>query len=135
MAGFEECYRLLKSGGRVAICTTVIKDVLEDGVEWPLCMRTFAKMNEIEPMLKKIGFVDINIDLTDSLMEVYDEEEEIESQSIDISDNKNIESIAADNDNLRFKVHNKEGQKQFKHLENFDMNQLCARVVIKATKP
>lgn len=148
MAGFEECFRLLKSGGKIALCTTVIKDKLEDGVEWPLCMRTFAKMNEIVPMLKKAGFVDIEIDLSDSLMEVYEEEEETgidndemknpnsdeTMQSQSSSGHRTKESDGEDNQS-RFKVHNEDGQKQFKHLENFDMNQLCARVVIKANKP
>ena len=36
VAGFSECYRLLKPNGRMVICTTVIKDDLDDGVEWPL---------------------------------------------------------------------------------------------------
>jgi Methylase involved in ubiquinone/menaquinone biosynthesis len=146
MSGFEECCRLLKSGGKIALCTTVIKDRLEDGVEWPLCMRTFAKMNEIIPMLEKAGFVDIELDLSDSVMEVYTEEEEVPGLDGDEMKNSDMmkSQISLDHraketdgevDQSRFKVHNGDGQAQFKHLENFDMNQLCARVVIKARKP
>lgn len=36
VAGFSECYRLLKPKGRMVICTTVVKNDLDDGVEWPL---------------------------------------------------------------------------------------------------
>ncbi len=144
-AGFSECYRLLKSGGRIAICTTVIKDQLEDGVEWPLCMQTFAKMNELEPMLKELGFEDIVLDLSDSLMEVpepemEDDEEHEESHddkknSVDSSiQDKSIPSNDEPNEG-RYKVHNEQGREEFRHLENFDMNALCARVVIKARKP
>ena len=120
--GFSECFRVLKNGGRIAICTTVVKDHLEGDVKWPLCMRVFSKMSDIVPLLEKIGFVDIEIDLSDSLMEVVDANEE-------------NEEIMNSQDSLRFKVHNAEGQNEYKHLENYDMNDLCSRVVIKARKP
>ena len=68
--GFAESYRLLKPGGRIAICTTVIQDTLKQDVEWPLCMQTFARLDELEPMLQDLGFKDIHIDLSDSLMEI-----------------------------------------------------------------
>ena len=152
-AGFAECHRLLKDGGKIAICTTVIKDTLEEGLEWPLCMQTFAKIDELVPMLESLGFVNIAIDMSDSLVEVEEEEEmmipsgtndeadegEHESErSTHNDEEKNEDSSSRDEqdqaDEGRFKVHNENGQKQFRHLENFDMNQLCARVVIKATK-
>jgi SAM-dependent methyltransferase len=136
-SGFAECHRLLKPGGRIAICTTVIKDKLEDGVEWPLCMQTFARIDELEPMLQELGFVDIHIDLSDSLMEVPEPEQEPEENEGDDDDNEKEEedttTDAVDGEG-RFKVHNEEGRERFRHLENFDMNMLCARVVIKARK-
>jgi len=127
-AGFAECYRLLKQGGRIAICTTVVKDKLEDGVEWPLCMETFAKQSELIPMLSKLGFVDVEVDMSDSLMEVYVEEESEEAK-------KTAESIKTSNKEGRFKIHNNDEEEKYRHLENFDMNSLCARVVILARKP
>ena len=58
----------------------MIKDKLEDaGVleEWPLCMQTFARMEELEPMLQDLGsFEDIEIDLSDSLLEIPEPDEE-----------------------------------------------------------
>ncbi len=153
--GFRECYRLLKPGGRIAICTTVIKSDLEDGVEWPLCMQTFASMDELKPILEGVGFEDIVIDLSDSLMEVEVDEEEMEvlgreeseEGENDLSNNNEAKGVSDDQDdnnqddnnqddkNGRYKVHNEDGRKRFKHLDSFDMNKLCARVVIKARKP
>jgi ubiquinone/menaquinone biosynthesis C-methylase UbiE/uncharacterized iron-regulated protein len=120
--GFRECFRVLKKRGRIAICTTVVKDHLEENVKWPLCMRMFSKMSDIVPLLEKIGFVDIEIDLSDSLMEVEDV-------------NKEMEKASDSQDSLRYKVHNKEGQNKYRYLESYDMNDLCSRVVIKARKP
>lgn len=133
--GFAECFRLLKNGGKIAICTTVIKTSLEEGVEWPLCMQTFARIDELVPMLEGLGFVDIEIDVSDSLMEVEEEDTTFEGESRR-EDENNVDTPGdeMDDEEGRFKVHNEEGQKQFRHLENFDMNQLCARVVIKASK-
>ena len=137
--GFRECFRLLKPGGRIAICTTVIKDDLENDVEWPLCMHTFAKMEELKPMLENVGFEDVEIDLSDSLMEVELEEEEEEEEVQQVMEETMVEKHRKEKDdndgNGRYKVHNEEGRKRFQHLDNFDMNKLCARVVLKARKP
>jgi hypothetical protein len=38
-------------------------------VEWPLCMQAFA-VEVLEPMLQELDFEDIEIDLSDSLMEI-----------------------------------------------------------------
>ena len=38
---FSEVYRVLKPGGRIAICTSTVKTDLEPGVTWPVCMRMF----------------------------------------------------------------------------------------------
>ena len=143
--GFAECFQLLKSGGNIAICTTVIKDKLEGGVEWPLCMQTFARIDELVPMLEELGFQDIEIDLSDSLMEVpVPEQPEVDDDEAE-GEEGDAGEFARDHDHDRdaageeasggrFKVHNEEGESQFRHLQKFDMNMLCARVVIKATK-
>jgi len=132
-SGFRNAFKVLKSGGRIAICTTVLKEQLEGDVEWPLCMETFAKLKDLEPMLKELGFVDIEFDFSDSLMEV---EVEVDTE---VSDEGEIESEDVkdqeEEEEGRYKVHNEEGQEQFRHLENVNMNDLCARVVIKARKP
>ena len=87
-------------------------------------MQTFAKMDELEPMLKRLGFDDIELDLSDSLMEIPPESDE----------KVNEEPEEREEDEGRFKVHNEEGRERYHHLERFDMNKLCARVVIKAKK-
>jgi 2-polyprenyl-3-methyl-5-hydroxy-6-metoxy-1,4-benzoquinol methylase len=132
--GFKECFRLLKGDGRIAICTTVIQDRLKDNIDWPLCMQTFAHMNEIKPMLEEIGFADVHIDLSDSLMEIQVEENGEDSGDDEEDDNNDVGEDGND-DKSRYKVHNEEGRKRYVHLENFDMNQLCARITITARKP
>jgi len=135
--GFSECYRLLKPNGRIAICTTVIKDQLQGGVEWPVCMQTFAKMDDIKSMLLSLGFEDVEIDLSDSLMEIpITEDEKLEELGLLLEGSEHREDEKKeDNEDGRFKVHNEKGRQKYRHLEKFDMNALCARVVIKARKP
>jgi len=139
-AGFSECFRMLKSGGDIAVCTTVVKnelpDLSEDGLDFPICMQTFARMEELVPMLEALGFVDIEIDFSDSLMEVEEEEElDDEEEPDNMAEEESDESGEEEDSEGRFKVHNEEGRESFRHLENFDMNTLCARVVVKAKKP
>jgi len=129
-SGFRNAFKVLKSGGRIAICTTVLKEQLEGDVEWPLCMQTFAKIEDLRPMLENLGFVDIEFDFSDSLMEVEVEVEMDDEGKIENEDVENEEDGEG-----RYKVHNEEGREQFRHLENVNMNDLCARVVIKAKKP
>ena len=66
----------------------------------------------------------------------YQEDEE-EDKDVGASTTASDSKDEGDNDDNgdRYKVHNEEGRKRFRHLENFNMNELCARVVIKATKP
>lgn len=123
---FSEIYRVLKPGGRMSICTSTVKMDLEPGVTWPVCMRMFVNISEIEPMCKEIGFENITIDTSNELMsyELPDFEEEKEAAEERKQDAEN---------RSKNQVH--VGSSEFKHLENFDMNKICSRVTVIATKP
>jgi len=68
---FREIYRILKPGGRMAICTSTVKMDLQPGVHWPVCMRMFVHIDKLEPICNEIGFMDVRVDTTNSLMQ-YD---------------------------------------------------------------
>ena len=53
---------------RFSICCTTLKEKLDPGVNWPLCMRVFLPLIEAGPMLTAIGFEAVNVDTSDSKM-------------------------------------------------------------------
>ena len=81
-------------------------------------MRMFEHIDRLEPMCKDIGFESFVLDDTNSLMsynlpnEVFEGEEE--------KPNRNQVHV---------------GSEEFKHLQEFDMNKICARVTVFAKKP
>ena len=66
---FEEIFRVLKNNGRISICTSVVKNNLEGDISWPICMKMFINIQKIKPMLEEIGFKNIIIDDSNSLMQ------------------------------------------------------------------
>lgn len=114
---FKELYRVLKPGGRISICTTTTQEEnLTPGVSWPLCMKMFIPKNDLKPLCEKLGFTDVFVDDSDSEM------------SMEIPD-----EIWEESNPGRNKVH--VGGPEFDHLENFDVDALCARVCVVAKKP
>ena len=65
---FKEIFRVLRPGGRMAICTSVVNMDLTPGVHWPICMKMFVHVKELEPICKSVGFTDVSIDSSNSLM-------------------------------------------------------------------
>jgi len=118
-AAFKEVMRVLKPGGKFSVCCTTLREQLEEGVSWPICMRVFMPLKEAVPMLQKIGFQEVDVDLSDTLMTF-----ELEGEG---------EEVAEEEDSGRKKIH--VGSEEFKHLENYDMNKLCARVILHGRKP
>jgi len=120
---FAEIYRVLKPGGRISICTTTTQDAskLEDGVSWPVCMKMFYPKNDLVPLCEKLGYTNVFVDDSDSSMSMELPIEVLEG------DSRNV------NDPQRNKVH--VGSTEFSHLEEYDMDALCARVCVVARKP
>ena len=127
-AAFGEIFRVLKPGGRCSICTSVIKKALGPTVKWPICMRMFIHKDAIKPMCEEIGFVDVVVDDSNSLMSFEDEDGEQE-QSTEGSSSEE----ARKKDRSKSAVH--VGSAEFKHLSALNMNDICARVVVYGRKP
>lgn len=115
---FESVYRILKPGGRMAICTTTVRKDLDRETQWPVCMRMFIHIDKLKPMCEAIGFKNVVVDMEDSALEF--ELEGISEQEFNESSEE------------RSKIH--VGSTEFKHLEGYDMNDLCARVVVYGEK-
>jgi SAM-dependent methyltransferase len=73
---FKEINRVLVPGGRLSIsCTTLKKDLTAD-MNWPSCMEVFMPLVSVVPTLEEIGFEDVEVDDSNSRMDVWDLEQE-----------------------------------------------------------
>ena len=124
---FAEAHRVLKVGGRLAVCLSVLRRrELQPGVAWPLCMRTFLPLDDLHSTCEAAGFGRIEIDSSDSLM-AFDLPEDAAASNAAAS-----QTPAEREERARHQVH--VGSKEFDHLRDYDMNELCARVVVTAVK-
>ena len=118
---FQNVFKALSSGGRMAISTTtIVSDRLDPSYEWPVCMRMFATLESLKPMCEEIGFRNVKIIDADSPMEGMEIPEDI------------VEHMD-DDKGKRFKIHGKYAD-QFSFLENMDMDDLCKVVTIYGEK-
>jgi SAM-dependent methyltransferase len=125
-AAFREVARVLKPGGRFSICTSLIRNPLESGVEWPLCIGSFAEVSIVVPACEAAGLINVSIDDSDSLM-VF----EVPDAGGESGDSPEQEGPCGDSG--RHRVHS--SSSKFQHLGSYDMNQLCLRVIITGQKP
>merc|ERR1711920_1219614 len=67
-------HRILRPGGRMAICRTILRRPLPavEGKRWPPCMEVFMKRWDIERVLKDLGFDSIHVEESDSRMDVWE---------------------------------------------------------------
>jgi len=113
-------------------------------------MCVFAKLPELEGIVRSVGFEDVALDLSDSGMTTeltVDEYEERRQEQAAAAATASAAAAANAADGpggadvtgvrSRNKVHGEgaERDEAFKYLDDYDMDSLCARVVVIARKP
>merc|ERR1719322_1275412 len=101
-----------------------------------------------EPMLNNLGFAEVEIDTSDSKMtmeiEIPEEFRDIHSEttpkvtngtSDSQQDNSSRNTSTEGENNLSERKRIHIGSAEFDHLKNFNMDELCARVVLHGKKP
>lgn len=151
---FEEMYRVLKPGGRFAVSCTALKGPLPPlttGKRWPPCMEVFLQKDNVRSIVESVGFHTVGVDDKNSTMDVWDLEDsemtEIAKQlggadggGGGCSHAKKAAERRAKESVVQFLESGREagvhwGNPEFDHIQDFDMNKLCARIVITAQKP
>ena len=140
---FRAMFTALKPGGRFAICTSTLRTQLEPGVNWPLCMRMFIEQAALAPTCEAAGFTDVVVDASDSEMQFeLPELATADASGAGESPQPPATGTATGGDGRanqgvgraeRNQVH--VGSAEFSHLAGYDMNALCARVVVTGRKP
>ena len=102
-----------------------MKKDLPEGVEFPVCMKMFSHIGEVEKIAKECGFVGVEIDTSDGKL----------TREVSEAELKMLEEEKKESNGGRTKIHRDDDSEEFKHLNNFDMNALCARLVVVGRKP
>ena len=134
---FEEIKRVLKPGGRFSVACTTLLQGLDESIKWPICMQVFMPLQEANPLLSDLGFNEVVVDTSDSKMSMEIEEPEDNSQS-DETNNPQVNSFTPKVEESTLLSERKRihvGSREFEHLKNINMDELCARVVLYGTKP
>mmetsp|Transcript_3594 Transcript_3594/g.7562 ORF Transcript_3594/g.7562 Transcript_3594/m.7562 type:complete len:783 (+) Transcript_3594:166-2514(+) len=121
---FENVFKALRPGGRMAISTTTVSDPkqLDPSFEWPVCVKMFANLDELQAMCEGIGFKNVQI---------LDAESPLEGMELP-ADDEVVDS--SDSSDKRFKIHGKYSD-QYEFLQNMDMDELCKVVTVYGEKP
>lgn len=162
LAAFKEVYRILRHGGRIAISCTVLRGPLPkmEGKRWPPCMEVFMQRGDVEDLLGNLGFSSVRLEEKDARMDVWD----LGSSDLDTvahtleTGGASAAGVAATGRPAGMCSHARKaaerrareevetylsrdreagihwGNPQFEHIKEFDMSELCARVVIYAEK-
>ena len=73
---FDNAFKYLRSGGKMVVCTTILKNRLEPGSTDPPGIDKIFYIDDIKPLLEEIGFTNVVIDMSASQMkfEICDNE-------------------------------------------------------------
>jgi hypothetical protein len=137
-------FRVLKKGGRISISCTTLRKELCPGIKWPICMEQFMALSTAADVVRAAGFVDVQIDTSNSKMSVWDdakaeapkkkaEEEEQDMCSHARKAKAAREAAEEKGEKVVSTIH--KGDPSYSHLKDVDMDEMCARVTIYARKP
>lgn len=152
---FEEIYRVLRPGGRFAVACTVLRSELPPlppPKRWPPCMEVFLKHADAKKLVETCKFIDPIVDDSNAAMDVWElDDAEISNVAQELNSGAALSSGGCSHAKKAAERRARErvseflsrdreagvhwGNPEFDHIHEFDMNKLCARVVISAQKP